>query len=136
MLVNYESLTPMLPLTSINAFFYFLSYFIMEITITRFGISHSQVFSGTEITDFEMSDKTFNTIKYAPDILKIHRTSCIMAIFDMHKYSFSGINTYCVNKPCIFFFYFFFIPSTAKILIKQKENKFKYINIIDKKKRR
>ena len=118
MLVNYESLTPMLPFTSINAFFYFLSYFIMKITVTRFGITQSQVFSGTEITDFEMPDKTFSTIKYAPDILKIHRTSCIMATFVMHKYSFCEINTYCVNKPCIIFFYFFFIPSTAKTLIK------------------
>ena len=121
MLVNYESLTPMLPFTSINAFFYFLWYFIMKITVTIFGISHSQVFSGTEITDFEMPEKTLNTIKYAPDILKIHRTSYIMATFDMHKYSFCEINTYCVNKLCIIFFYFFFIPSTAKSLMKHAQ---------------
>ena len=89
----------------------------MKITVTIFGISHSQVFSGTEITDFERPEKTLNTIKYAPDILKIHRTSYIMATFDMHKYSFCEINTYCVNKLCIIFFYFFFIPSTAKSLM-------------------
>ena len=121
MLVNYESLTPMLPFSSINAFFYFLWYFIMKITVTIFGISHWQVFSGTEITDFEMPDKTFNTIKYAPDILKIHRTLCIMANFDMHKYSFCEIKTYCVNKLRIIFFYFFFIPSTAKSLMKHAQ---------------
>ena len=32
--------------------------------------------TGIEITDFQMPDKTSDTIKYLPDILKIHRTSC------------------------------------------------------------
>ena len=41
-----------------------------------------------------------------------------MATFCMHKYSFCKISTYRVNKPCINFFYFFFITSTAKSLIK------------------
>ena len=89
--------------------------------IAIFWISHSQVFSGTEITDFETPDKSFSTIKYAQDISKIHRASCIMVTFDMHKYSFCEINTYCVNKPCIIFFYFFLILSTAKSLIKHAQ---------------
>ena len=65
--------------------------------------------TGIEITDFQTPDHTSGTIKYLPDIFKIHRTSCIMATFDMHKYSFCEINTYCVNKPCIIFFYYFFL---------------------------
>ena len=32
-------------------------------------------YAGTEITDFEMPDKTSNTIKYLLDILKIHWVS-------------------------------------------------------------
>ena len=94
-------------------------------------------FTGIEITDSQMSDKTSDIIKYLLDILKIYLTSCprvwvnefkcpqpvylpkyIMATFDVHKYSFCEINTYSLNKPCIIFFYFFFIPSTAKSLIK------------------
>ena len=39
----------------------------------------------------------------------------------MHKYSFCESNLYCVNKPCIIFFYFFFISSTAKSLIKHRQ---------------
>ena len=72
-------------------------------------------FTGIEITDFQMSDKTSNTIRYLLDILKIHQTSCqhvwvlefkhpqlffllqcIMSTFDMHKYSFCEFNTYCI----------------------------------------
>ena len=34
------------------------------------------ILAGTEITDFQMPDKTSDTIKYLPDILKIHWTSC------------------------------------------------------------
>ena len=68
-----------------------------------------------EITDFQMPDKTFDTIKYLPDILKIQRTSfqhawvlkfkclqlvyllkCIITTFGMHQCSFCEINTYCV----------------------------------------
>ena len=30
-----------------------------------------------EIADFQMPDKTSDTIKYLPDILKIHQTSCL-----------------------------------------------------------
>ena len=101
--------------------FHFLWYFIMEITVTKFGISHSKVSSGIEITDFQTPDKSFDTIKYAPDILKILWTSCIMVTFDVHKYSFCEINTYCVNKPCVILFYFFFIPSTAKSLIEHAQ---------------
>ena len=33
-------------------------------------------YAGIEITDFQMPDKTSSTIKYLPDILKIHWTSC------------------------------------------------------------
>ena len=88
---------------------------------------------GIKITDFQMPDKTSGAFKYLPDILKIHRTTCtcvlvhefkrpqllyllncIMATVDKHKYSFREINTYCVNKPSIIFFRFFFISSTAK----------------------
>ena len=66
---------------------------------------------------FQTPDNTSGTIKSLPDILKIHRTSCIMTTFDMHKYSFCEINTYRVNKPCILLF-FFFIPAFTKSLIK------------------
>ena len=48
----------------------------------------------------------------------VYQVKCIMATFDVHKYSFCKSNTYCANKPCIVFFYFFFTPSTAKSLIK------------------
>ena len=74
--------------------------------------------AGIEITDFQTPDKTSDTIKYIPNILKIHRTSCITATFDVPIHSFCKINTYFLNKPCIIFFYFFFIPSTTKSLIK------------------
>ena len=33
--------------------------------------------TGVEITDFQMPDKMSGTIKYLPDILKIHWTSCL-----------------------------------------------------------
>ena len=33
--------------------------------------------AGVEITDFQTPDKTSRTIKYLPDILRIHRTSCL-----------------------------------------------------------
>ena len=110
-----------------------------------------------EITDFQLSGKMSDTMKYLLDILKIierhvwfceiklpqlaYLLKCMMATFDVNKYSFCEINTYCINKPCIIFLYFFFIPSTAKILIirdrwsPQKQSKVKYINILDKKKR-
>ena len=32
--------------------------------------------AGIEITDIQKQDKTPNTIKYLPDILKIHQSSC------------------------------------------------------------
>ena len=64
-----------------------------------------------------MADKMSDTIKYLQDILEIHWTSCILATFDVHKYFFCKINTYYVNKPCIIFFYIFFIPATTKSLI-------------------
>ena len=67
----------------------------------------------------------------------------MMATFDVHKYSLCKINTYCINKPFIIFFYLFFILSAVKSLLimsdggfSQKESKFKYISILDKKKRR
>ena len=110
-----------------------------------------------EITDFQLSGKMCDTMKYLLHILKIIERhvwfhefelpqlvfllKCIIATFDVYKYSFCEINTYCINKQCIIFFYFFFIPSTAKRLIirdrwsPQKQSKFKYINILDKKKR-
>ena len=71
--------------------------------------------TGIEIADFQTPDKTSDAIKYLPDILKIHSTSCqrvwvlefkrlqfvyllkcIMTTFDVPKYSFCEINTYCV----------------------------------------
>ena len=110
-----------------------------------------------EKTDFQLSGKMSDTMKYFRDILKIielhvwfyeiklpqlvYLLKCMMATFDVYKYSFCEINTYCINKPCIFSLYFFFIPCTAKIIIicdrwsPQKQIKFKYINILDKKKR-
>ena len=41
--------------------------------------SNSKFFfaSGVEITDFQTPDKTSGTIKYLPDILRIHQTSCL-----------------------------------------------------------
>ena len=33
-----------------------------------------------EITDFQMPDKAYSTIKYLPDILKIHQTSCLVIL--------------------------------------------------------
>ena len=33
--------------------------------------------SGVEITHFQTPDKTSGTIKYLPEILRIHRTSCL-----------------------------------------------------------
>ena len=68
-------------------------------------------------------------------------SKCIMATFNVHIYFSCKINTYFVNRPCIIFVYFF-ISFTAKSLVKhtrwrvpQKESKFKYISILDKKKR-
>ena len=71
--------------------------------------------SGIEITDFQTPDKTSDTIKCLPDILKIHRISfqrswvlefkrpqlvyllkCIVTTFGVHQYSFCEFNTYCV----------------------------------------
>ena len=49
---------------------------------------------------------------------KIDQTSCIIATFEVPIHSFCEISTYCLNKPYIIFFYIFFIPSTAKGLIK------------------
>ena len=85
-----------------------------------------------EITNFQLSDQMSGTMTYLLDILKIierhvwfhefklpelvYLLKCMMATFDVHKYSFCEINTYYINKPCIIFFYFFFIPSTAKRL--------------------
>ena len=82
------------------------------------SIQNKWIAAGIEITDFQMQDKTSHTIKYLLYILKVHWKLCIMATFDAYKYSFYEINTYCVNSLCILFFYFFFIPSTAKSLIK------------------
>ena len=54
-------------------------------------------------------------------------------------YKFCKIDTYCVNKQCIIFLYFFFLSSTAKSLIKHAQwrvlTKRKYVKILDKKKR-
>ena len=47
--------------------------------------------SGIEITDFQTPNKMSDTIKYAPDILKIHQKSYIMVTSDVHKYSFCEI---------------------------------------------
>ena len=80
------------------------------------------IFRDWEITDFQMPDKTSNTIKYLPDILKIHQASCIVATFDLHQYSFCKVNIYCVNKPCTIVFYYFFIPFTAKSFHKRRIN--------------
>ena len=33
--------------------------------------------SGVEITDFQTPDKTSGTVKYLPDILRIHQTLCL-----------------------------------------------------------
>ena len=93
--------------------------------------------TGIRITDFQMLHKMSDTIKYLLGILKIHWTSCIMATFDIHKYCFFQINTYFINKPCIISFYFFFIPSNAKNLIRHMQEgphkrRIKYITIIDK----
>ena len=85
---------------------------------------HSQVCNlGIEIKDFQTPDKMSDTIKYLPDILKIHHVrvqvfklpqlvyllKCMIATFDLHKYSFCKIIIYCINKPSIIFSYFFFI---------------------------
>ena len=64
---------------------------------------------------FQTPDKTSDTIKYLPGILKIHRTSfqrvwvlefkrpqlvyllkCITTTFGVYRYSFCEMNTYCV----------------------------------------
>ena len=74
-----------------------------------------------EITDFQLSGKMSDTMKYLLDILKIierhvwfceiklpqlvYLLKCMMATFDVHKYSFCEINTYCINKPCIIFLF-------------------------------
>ena len=33
-----------------------------------------------EMTDFQMPDKAYSTIKYLPDILKIHQMSCLVIL--------------------------------------------------------
>ena len=74
-----------------------------------------------EITDFQLSGKMSDTMKYLLDVLKIierhvwfceitlpqlvYLLKCMMATFDVHKYSFCEINTYCINKPCIIFLF-------------------------------
>ena len=94
---------------------------------------HMNYLAWIEITDFQLSGKMCDTMKYLLHILKIIERhvwfhefelpqlvfllKCIIATFDVYKYSFCEINTYCINKQCIIFFYFFFIPSTAKRLI-------------------
>ena len=46
--------------------------------IARVFIQRKQPYlSVMEIADFQMPDKTSDTIKYLPDILKIHWTSCL-----------------------------------------------------------
>ena len=72
-----------------------------DVNITKnVNLKHDN-YTRVEITDFQTLDKTSDTIKYLPAILKMHGTSCIMATFDVHKYSFWEINTPCINKPCI-----------------------------------
>ena len=46
-------------------------------------------------------------IQMSPTCLYLLKS--IMATFEVHKYPFWKISTYCVNKPYIVFFYFFFI---------------------------
>ena len=90
-----------------------ISRLFLASTITQ--TSSKVVLTGIKIIDFQTPDKTSDTIKYLPDILKIHQTlcqcawvlkfkrpqlvyllKCIMTTFNVHKYSFSEINTYCV----------------------------------------
>ena len=70
-----------------------------------------------EITDFQRPGKMSDT-KYLRETLIGHWTSCIMATLYVHKDFFCEIKTYCVNKPCIILFHFFFIPSTTQSIIK------------------
>ena len=94
-------------------------YFLEQALVCQFLMSHCQnmkyqnyisakvcIFTDWVITDFQTPDKTSNTIKYLPDILKIHHTSCITETFDLHQYSFCKVNSYCVNKPCTIVFYY------------------------------
>ena len=108
--------------------------------VTKTGFPKSHIFNRrteVQITNFQTSDKTSSTIKYLLGILKIHQTSCLgswvqtsptclpaemyYGNFGMHKCSFWETNTYCLNKPCNIFFYFFFIPSTAKSVVKHMQ---------------
>ena len=80
----------------------------------RQNIWYHQIFTGHPKNPSDiMFGFTSSNVPHLAYLLK-----CIMAIFDVHKYSFCEINTYCLNKLCIILFYFFFIPSTAKGLIK------------------
>ena len=101
---------------------------------------------GIEITDFQTRDKMFELSNIYRTFLKsigrhvwvhdfklpqlVYLLKCMIATFDVQKYSFCEISTQCINKPCIIFFQFFFIPFTAK-----SYTRFKYIDILDKKRR-
>ena len=63
----------------------FLSPFFMELLLikTRYSFVKKPIAihePGVEITDFQMPDKTSDTVKYLPDILKINRASCLVIL--------------------------------------------------------
>ena len=60
----------------------------------NFASRQSCLCAGTEITDFQMPDKTSNTIKYLPVILKIHQTSClvILSIYMASTGNYEGLH--------------------------------------------
>ena len=68
-------------------------------TLDNTGIQNKWIAAGIKIADFQTPDEMSGTTKYLLYIFKIHWKLCIMATFDVHKYSF-----------CEIFFYFFFIP--------------------------